>query len=166
MKPIPPPIIALLAMLCWLPSPPHAQQPPRIPVSHDLTAAATAALRGERILLLLVSRDGCGFCEVIKREVLNPMVLSGDYVEQVVFRELFIDIGERIVDFDGAQGSASDFADVRKISLTPTLLFLAPDGRELTERIIGVRTLSMLPSYVDAAIEHAIRNLRSAANTR
>jgi thioredoxin-related protein len=131
-------------------------------ITQNLAEDGLEAASGQRILLLLVSREDCSYCEVMKREVLNPMVISGDYESRLIFRELLIDIGERVGDFNGRQQAAATFAYNQGISLTPTLLFLAPSGEELAERIIGVRTLSMLPSYVDANIDTALAKLRRA----
>ena len=72
-----------------------------------------------------------------------------------MMRETLIDPGVRINDFQGRSRSAADFARSYGVSLTPTLLFLDPQGKELTPRIVGVNTLEMFGLYLDAAIDEA-----------
>ena len=47
------------------------------------------------------------------------------------------------------------------VSVTPTMLFLGPDGRELVPRIVGINTPELFGGRVDAAIEAAAERLRA-----
>lgn len=133
---------------------------PEIPVTRDLAADGVLAKAQGQPILLLVSREDCSYCYLIKREILRPMVISGEYDERVLIREMMIDYGDQIVDFNGVKRQSSSFAREYGVDLTPTLLFLAPDGEELVERIIGVRTIEMLAYYIDASIDKAGNFLR------
>ncbi|MEW7979030.1 MAG: hypothetical protein AB2813_04300 [Candidatus Sedimenticola endophacoides] len=61
----------------------------------DLAADARHGLP----ILLLVSQDHCPFCVQIKRDILRPMLLAGDYRGQILIRELYIDPGVSVLDF-------------------------------------------------------------------
>lgn len=113
-------------------------------------------------ILLLVSRERCSYCRRLKREVLDPIQLAGQYKDRVVMREILIDPGQRIKDFHGHDRPAAELAGDYGVSLTPTLLFLDSKGRELTGRMVGINTLEMFSFYLDQAIAEADKALRQA----
>ncbi|HIP53684.1 MAG TPA: hypothetical protein EYH03_06715 [Chromatiales bacterium] len=126
----------------------------------DLHAVGRLAARQRLPLLLMVSQEHCPFCILLKREVIRPMIISGDYDDKVIIREMFMDPGVRVRDFDGTAVDATALAHRMGVSLTPTLLLIDADGTELAPRIIGVRTLDMYSYYLDTAIEEALERLR------
>ncbi|MET0106936.1 MAG: thioredoxin fold domain-containing protein [Sedimenticola sp.] len=115
--------------------------------------------RQGRPIILLVSQDHCPFCVQIKREVLKPLIKSGEFSEEILIRELFIDLGTEVTDFQGKRRPSADLAQDYGADLTPTLLFLGPGGEELSERIIGINTLDLFVLYVDSAIKESIAAL-------
>ncbi len=132
----------------------------RLQKTEDLAADARLAARQQIPILLLVSLEDCPFCIQIKQEILNPMVLSGDYDDRLLMREVFIDDGERLRDFQGKEVDGASFALRYDVMLTPTLLFLDPEGRQLVEKMVGIQTPEMYFLYVDAAIDEAVSALR------
>jgi thioredoxin-related protein len=106
-------------------------------------------------ILLMVSQDHCGFCKQMKQEVLNPMLLSGDETDRVLMRELLIDAGATVVNFQGQHEASKTFSSRYKVRVTPTLLFLDNKGEEVAERILGINTVDYLPFYIEGAIDQA-----------
>jgi thioredoxin-related protein len=117
--------------------------------------------RNKKPILLLISMRGCPYCSQVKREILEPMLISGDYTDKIVFREIVLDPSATLHDFNGAMIKTSKFADRYRIDLTPTLLFLGPTGKELSERIVGINTIELFSYYVDQAIDEAVLKLKS-----
>ena len=76
-------------------------------------------------------------------------------------RELLIDKGLNITDFNGQQIEAKAFSDRYGVRLTPTLLFLDAKGHELTQRIVGVSTIEYFSFYLETAIDQAREKLKS-----
>jgi thioredoxin-related protein len=130
--------------------------PVKIPEALDLATDGKRAEAGGMPILLLVSQEECPFCMQIKRDILHPMILSGEYEGRLLIREVFIDPGHSVKDFTGKLIEGDNFALRYGVTLTPTLLFLDPKGRELTKRIIGIQTPEMFFFYVDAAVSEAI----------
>ena len=126
-----------------------------MPVAADLHDAMRADGADARVLVLMVSRSDCGYCKVLKREVLDPTVKSGDYAGRAVFRELMIDDPAPIRDLDGTQTTAAAVARRYREYLSPTLLFLDADGAELSKRRRGVTTIEYYGHYLDRAIRRA-----------
>lgn len=123
----------------------------------DLRHTAREARQRHLPILLMVSRSHCGFCERMKDEVLKPMLLSGDHDSRVLIRELRIDPEEWVTDFQGRRLPASEFSARYQTEVTPTLLFLDPDGNEAAPRIIGINTVDLLPFYIENALAQAIK---------
>jgi len=88
-------------------------------------------------IVLLVTSAECGYCELLKKDVLRPMQRSGALEEQAIVREMHLDAGGKIVDFDGEKVRARLFLRRYEVFATPTLLFLDKDGRPLHEPLVG-----------------------------
>jgi thioredoxin-related protein len=126
-------------------------------VSHveNFAALGDRARTGRLPILLLISRSDCPYCELLKHEILRPMLISGDYDGRVLIRELLIDSELPVRDFDGRAVVPDALAKRYRARLTPTVLFLDDRGRELAERIIGINTVDFYGYYLDAAIDEA-----------
>ncbi len=125
----------------------------------DFHALAQRARRERRVIMLLVSQTDCPYCHLLKEEVIRPMILGGDFRDEILIREMAMDEGEQIVDFQGKTKEAADFAHDYGVFVTPTLLFLGPDGRELAKQMTGVNTIEMYYYYVAQSIHRALNRL-------
>ena len=134
----------------------HGLEPVR-----DLGADARLARERGLPILMVVSQHHCPFCDLLREEVLLPMVRSGDYVDRVILRELFLDGEQQLRDFDGRSVGPEALADRYRTFLTPTLLFLDPRGKELTDRILGINTVEFYGYYLDASILEAYTRLNA-----
>ena len=123
-----------------------------VPLVDDLAALGRMAGRRRLPIVLLVSRSDCSYCMVIKDEVLNPMMKSREYDDQALIGELMLDAAVPLRWFDGEQGMRDELASRFEADVTPTLLFLGPDGAELAPRIRGINTVELFGFYVDRAI--------------
>jgi thioredoxin-related protein len=132
-----------------------------LPLARDLQQDAKLASRSGKPIMLMMSREHCTYCDLMKREILHPVAVEGEYGQRVILREMLIDRGMPIKDFQGKTQSAKTFSQGYGVHLTPTLLFLDPLGKELTEPIVGINTLELFGFYLDAAIEEAVKKLQS-----
>ena len=110
-------------------------------------------------LLLVITRDGCGYCAVLRDKVLLPMLRSGK--QQVIIRELNMDDSRIYRDFDGRQTSAAALAGNWGAELTPTVLLLDASGRILAEKLVGINNIDMYPYYLDREINRASASIRA-----
>ena len=133
----------------------------RIIETTDLARLGKSSEQTNRPILLLMSQEDCPSCKMLKREILNPMVLSGDYDNRIIMRELMIDSDIELRGFDGYKLDVSIIASDYVITTTPTMLFLGPDGKELTKRIVGINTPELFSFYVDKAIDKATTKLKA-----
>lgn len=151
----------LLSLLISMPlaSPVLAVERNLLPQATDLKLLGEIAENRGIPILLMISQSHCSYCERLKNEVLDPMLLGGDYDHQVLMRELPVDTGETIINFEGRHEAAGEFRDRYEVHVTPTLLFLDGHGDEVAQRILGINTVDYLLFYIEDAIETATRTI-------
>lgn len=106
-----------------------------------------------KVVLMLVSQPNCSYCVQITEEILQPMLISGNYESTTIFSELEINTGQLITDFSGQRIEATAFAQRYNAWATPTLLFLDSHGQQVAEKMVGINTLELYGYYVDRALK-------------
>jgi thioredoxin-related protein len=124
-----------------------------VPLATDLQREGRQAEQACMPLLLEFSAKDCGYCTLLEEEILNPTLLNRDYDRRVMMRKLMIDRFNKLRDFDGSPVRAAELADRYRVFVTPTLLFVDSQGKELAERMVGVTTLEFYGGYLDQALE-------------
>jgi len=114
-----------------------------------------------RIILLYVSAPDCVFCKKLEKEVLLPLLRSGDYADKIILRKIEWHGEQNIIDFDGAPIKERDFMSRYNIQATPTLLFLGANGTQYHQPLLGYRGGQFYWYYFDAAIKQSNRNLEN-----
>jgi len=133
-----------------------------VPLAENLSSDGQQAELGCKPLLLEFSATTCSYCELLETEVLNPTLLDRTYDQRVLMRKVVIDGANHLTDFDGKETvSADQLARRYKVQVTPTLVFVDAQGRELSKRMIGVTTLDFYGAYLDAALDDSRRQLRT-----
>lgn len=93
---------------------------------------ATAAARAQP-LVLLVTLDGCAYCDRVRRLYLQPLHALGHVpVVQIDMRSR-----TSLRDPTGRTAHGEDLVRQWKVTVAPTVLFLGPGGVELAPRLIG-----------------------------
>lgn len=105
-----------------------------------------------KVILVLVSQPNCSYCIQITEEILQPMIISGQYEESTVFSEVEINTGRTLKDHTGQIVDATDFARRYNAWATPTLLFLNGKGEEVSDKMVGINTLDLYGYYVDKSL--------------
>jgi len=127
--------------------------------ARDLAALGAQARTPKRPIMLMFSMDGCEFCEVMEQNYLIPMLRSGDYQDKVIIRVIQVDDFRTLRDFDGSNIASRDLPDRYGVVVTPTLVFLNPQGKELVPSIVGIGTEGFFAGEIDDAIERALQRL-------
>ncbi|MDT8447847.1 MAG: thioredoxin fold domain-containing protein [bacterium] len=125
-----------LALLFWA-NPALAVEhsfPPLTDLKADLKAASN---RNQAVVLVFVA-DDCPFCVALEEQILGPMRASGEYAPQAVVRMVAFDRpATRAKGAEGQNILYKDLVDQYKISVTPTVVFLDPQGKTSPEPLIG-----------------------------
>lgn len=148
-----------LVLIC-LPFVASAVDDEMIPVARDLRADAHVSRQQEIPIMLIVTRKDCGYCKLLKRAVVRPMLISGEYVGRVLIREVIIDGEGDLVDFDGTTISPFAVANRYDALLTPTVLLVGHDGHVLVDKLIGISNEEMYLWYLDNALADSTQILR------
>jgi len=126
--------------------------------------AADAELSGQEQfpIVVFISQHGCEFCQILREEVLFPMMRSGKMQEIAIFRELSLDQGFFTLDFDGEEISGMKFAERYASAVTPTLLFLGAGGDELARKRVGISNIEYYGFYLGQSIEEATAKIANS----
>jgi len=112
-------------------------------------------------ILVMFSAEHCVYCSALEADQLRPMIISGEYDNQVIIRNLRIDSLEDIVYFDGKPVSGEALAAKYNVWVTPTIMFFDHTGKPLAPKIIGYNTPEMFGGYLDESIEKSRHMLRT-----
>jgi thioredoxin-related protein len=111
------------------------------------------ALKNKQPLIVMVSLDGCVFCRQARQSHLSPMALAGTAIVQVDMRN-----NQPVLDFSGKLTTHDELTRRWKVSITPTLLFFGPGGKEVAERMEG----AYLPDFYGSYLEERMAQGRKA----
>jgi thiol-disulfide isomerase/thioredoxin len=131
----------------------------KIKVVEDFEALGRLARDQNKVIFLEVSASYCGYCRTLEEHIIRPMILSGEYSDYVLIRKINVDSFYPIKDFNGKLTNPGQFASNRKVWVTPTLLFLGPDGQQVSDPIVGVNTLELYAEYVNIALADGHRKI-------
>jgi thioredoxin-related protein len=135
----------------------------RVPVAQDLQQEGRQAQSRQLPIMLAFSADDCNYCELLEEDFLQPILLSGEYGDRIIIRKLILDDGSSVSDFSGRDIEATTLSDHYRVVVTPTILFVDGEGRELAERIVGINTPEMFGGYLDTCIDTARASIRNPA---
>lgn len=113
-------------------------------------------------VLMMFSSRYCDYCGYIKRDVLIPMRISGDYENKVIIAVIENDEADDIIDRHGNSVSTDKVAAHYKIQFTPTVIFVNYKGEEIANRLVGLGTEEYYASMVDEAILHARKTISAS----
>jgi len=148
----------LAALAAW----PAAAQVELTKVS-DLTEAAVQSEAKELPILLMFSAPDCHYCRQLESEYLEPMLISGDYDNKVLIRKVSMSVGADIVDFDGDRRAVDHIAERYGVTVTPTVVFVGPEGHQLADKLVGYTSPDFYGGYLDRAIDTSLGRLRALA---
>ena len=127
-----------------------------IPKAFDLQNDGILAQEKGIPILLEFTMHGCPFCEEVEEEVLRPMLISGDYDNKVLVRNIKIDEDTVITDFNGESISYEDLASRYSVFVAPTLVLVHGNGKAMGLEMVGVTTIDFYGAYLDQAIDQAL----------
>jgi thioredoxin-related protein len=124
-----------------------------LPAAQSLPDELARALKNKQPLIVMVSLDGCVFCRQARQSHLSPMHKAGTPIVQVDMRN-----NQPVLDFAGKLTTHDELARQWKVSITPTLLFFGPGGKEVAERMEG----AYLPDFYGPYLEERLVQGRKA----
>ena len=167
------PLLALVAASAFVAAVASPQAVPAAPA-----AGAEPALDGTRspqsvlaardadVVVALFSLPGCPYCEVVRRNYLRHLENEIGGVRVVEYG-----IGDERRFADAPSGgpatkgavpaqSAAAMAESFGIRIAPTVVFLAGDGKEVAERLVGYASPDFYGAYLERRIASALERAR------
>jgi thioredoxin-related protein len=124
-----------------------------LPAAQSLPDELAQALKKKQPLVVMVSLDGCVFCHQARQSHLSPMHREGTAIVQVDMRN-----NQPVLDFAGKLTTHDELTRRWRVSITPTLLFFGPVGKEVAERMEG----AYLPDFYGPYLEERMVQGRKA----
>jgi len=133
-----------------------------LPRASDLAADGTRARRERKPILLFFDRASCPYCEQALREYVVPMSREA-WRDRALFRAIDIDMATPVVDFDGRTVTHRAVAARYRVSLSPTVMVVDPDGKPLASPIVGLLTVDFYGAYLEDALARAADRLAAGS---
>ena len=131
----------------------------------DFQKLGQRACDENKVMVIMVSRESCPYCVKLKKQIFVPEVKHGELNDKWLLRELLIDSGNKHVGFDGKEIKSVKYAMSIKATLTPTVLFLDKNGKEIGKRIVGTGgAMEFYDFYLKRSINQALENQECRKN--
>ena len=122
-----------------------------LPTSSSIKNDIEAALKTSKPLVVLVSLDNCPFCKIARENYLIP--LMAERAMSVI--QVNTNHATPIDDALGKRTTHEQLIRAWAIKVTPTVLFLGKNGREVAPRLEGGTTSDFYGAYLDERIRTA-----------
>lgn len=137
----------------------HSDGYERLLYLENFQILAERACKENKVMVVMVSRESCPYCVKLKKQIFVPEVKHGELNSKWLLRELLIDGGNTHIGFDGKKINSVDYARSIKATLTPTVLFLDKNGKEIGKRIVGTGgAVDFYDFYLKRSINQALEN--------
>ncbi len=132
----------------------------KLPAASDLQRDAAASARERVPILLFFDRGDCPYCERALREYLVPMSRDEKWRERAIYRQIEVDRGLPLTDFDGTTTTHRAFAARYRAALTPTVMIVDSRGQKIGDALIGLAAADFYAAYLESAVAAGIEQLR------
>ena len=126
---------------------------PKVSVVTDLSALSPESAQRKVPILLMFAAEDCEYCERLEEDVIRPMMISGEFDRRAIVRKVMLDSPAKLKDFSGKKLNVDNYATQHKVRVTPTLMFVDANGKELAPKVIGYQTSDFYAAYLDVAID-------------
>ena len=122
-----------------------------LPISTSLKTDLEAALKTSKPLVVLVSLDNCPFCKIARENYLIPLMAE----RAINVIQVNTNHATPMDDATGKRTTHAQLIRAWAIKVTPTVLFLGKNGREVAPRLEGGSTSDFYGAYLDERIRTA-----------
>ncbi|MFZ1389391.1 MAG: thioredoxin fold domain-containing protein [Thiolinea sp.] len=119
--------------------------------------------KSKQPVLVAFIANYCGYCRQLEKDYLKPMATNSSYTTRILIRTVDITGTQDLIDFNGNTLSPSDFAKNYQANITPTLVFLDKQGKEIAERLVGYNSPDYYGVDLDKSIEQAVQHTQRAS---
>ncbi len=124
--------------------------------SIDLFKNALIAKQSSKVQILYFSASDCTYCISLNDEIINAVRVNDDYQKKILLTEIMLDGEELIIDFESKGIDQTTIASRYNIQVTPTLVFVDEQGKEIVKSIVGYQSNEFYWYYLDKNIKEAL----------
>jgi len=99
-----------------------------LPDIQNFKKDAQISEKNQRPFFLYVSAIGCPYCRRLEKDILGPMLKSGEYENRLILRKILWEGTDTLFDYNGKEMLPDEFLLKYNIMATPTILFLDKNG--------------------------------------
>ncbi len=115
-----------------------------------------------QVHVIYFSASYCFYCKQLTEDVINAVRANKGYQNQVTITEIQIDGDDSVTDFNQKIVDPEAFASSYDIQITPTLIFVNSQGKEIVKRTVGYQNSEFYWYYFDKKIARAMTRLYSS----
>jgi thioredoxin-related protein len=128
----------------------------KVLVELDNLQALQADMQADKKPLMLVFRASyCRYCRQLEKEQLLPLLQDTTVRDRIIIRTVTLDAEHSLRDWQGTELSPKQLGKQYQVSITPTLVFVNSQGKELVEAIKGYNGSEFFGAYLENAIAQA-----------
>ena len=131
-----------------------------VPLVKDLTIIASQSDKEKLPIMLMFFAEDCEYCERLEQDIIQPMMLQGEFNDRAIIRKVLIDTVDTLTNFSGELTDSDEFAYQRGIQVTPTLQFVDGKGQELAPQVVGYQGADFFSAYLDEALGGSLQKIR------
>lgn len=132
-----------------------------IPQANNLVEIGHLSSQQDTPAVVFVSREACPYCRTLRDSILKPMLAAGKFENRAILVEVSMERTDPLIGFENNPVTAQEFGESYRAGITPTLLFLDSEGREIGKRIVGISNLELYGFYLQKSIDEALLEIRS-----
>lgn len=149
-------IFFILAGTFWI----QAAQAAGLPTIKDFTDEARESRKKQIPILVLFMSRSCHYCEIVLADFLLPMQSDPAFNNRVILRQIETSSTDRMLDFNGAVTTHSDFASKHRVWGVPNVMLFDSKGNVLAT-IEGLLTVDYYYAYLDNAISESQAKIKA-----
>ncbi|MEO1890563.1 MAG: thioredoxin fold domain-containing protein [Candidatus Thioglobus sp.] len=129
-----------------------------LPAAKDFLMDAQKVWKQKIPILIMFSIPGCGYCKIIKEDVLSPMATMDEYNKKIIIRHIDAQSFDEINNFYNEEVSHNEFAFKRAVNFFPTVMLVDNYG-SILGKITGVPSEEYYWTDLDEVIEKSTKKL-------
>jgi thioredoxin-related protein len=131
-----------------------------VPEMDDFHWTAQMAAEKNIPIMIMFTAKWCEFCDILKNEVLNPMMRGGFYDGYAMYiRTVSIDSYTPLKFSATEEIDKRKFAEMYRAEITPTLIFVDSRGLPIADRIVGTMDTQLFAGMIHRSINQAYEKL-------
>ncbi|WP_319557952.1 hypothetical protein [Thiomicrorhabdus sp.] len=108
-----------------------------IPQAKNLQTLGQKALQKNIPIAILFASQGLKSTQNLKDLALDPIVMSGELDDKVIFTELHPNDGDSTIDFYGEKTANSEFKQIYNLTSLPVVIFVNGEGDQIAPPLLS-----------------------------